>query len=158
MEKGLLLIVLSGFEEERAEQIIESFEPNQLILGKPSVHNSINNELNKISEKKFGYLKNKYQSLLIDEFEFSCTDIVTTRTLIEQLINKHQFNSNIVIAPLNNKISTLGVTFACLKNDNIQICYASANQYNINSYSEASDYFIVFNFNQVLNDSLNLLV
>ncbi len=143
--KELLLILLCGFEEERAEEIIKSFEPNKLILGKASLKDSINIRLNDISNEKIKHILNNKNSILLDEFEFSCTDIKETKGQIDLIIEKYGASFNIVVAPLNNKISTIGVALSCIKNENIQICYASANQYNINSYSKGSDYFLTFN-------------
>lgn len=51
---------------------------------------------------------------------------------------------------INNKISTLGVAFAALEQENIQICHSSANQHNINNYSEECDFFYLFSINDYL--------
>lgn len=147
--KKLLLIILNGFEEERTEQIIESFEPNKLIIGKPSKKGSINPELNLIACTKFEEVKLKYNNISFDEFEFSCADIKITEDILNQLIDKNE-EYNIVISPLNNKISTISVALVGLKREEIQICYASANQYNIDANGKASDYFLVFNLNELL--------
>ena len=69
---------------------------------------------------------------------------------IEELINKYGEEYNIVLSPLNNKVSTIAVAFVALKNENIQVCYASANQYNINEYSTPCDYFLIFEMSQFL--------
>lgn len=148
--KKLLLVVLNGFEEERTNEIIEAFEPNMLVIGKPSKSSSINDKLNNISLEKYNYIKEKYQSIISDEFEFSCYNILETTSKIDSIIENYQTDYNIVIAPLNNKISTLAVALSALKNECVQICYASANQYNIESYSQKSDYFLLYNFNELL--------
>ncbi|UOE49157.1 hypothetical protein MTO98_32705 [Mucilaginibacter sp. SMC90] len=149
--KDLLLILLSGFEEERAEEIINSFEPHQLILGRASRQDSINSDLSGIANKKYAELRLHNESILLDEFEFSCTNIIETKNQIDLLLAMHGDKYNVVISPLNNKISTLGVAIAGLKNESIQVCYASANQYNINAYSKASDYFLVYNFEELIS-------
>ena len=46
---------------------------------------------------------------------------------------------NTVIAPMNNKISTVGAALAALKNPNIQISYAQADIYNVVGYSMPND-------------------
>lgn len=148
--KRLLLIVLNGFETERTEEIINSFEANKILIGKPNQKDSINNGLNLQSNEKFQFIKEKYCSIILEDFEFSCTDVYETQSILEDLIKKYSQQFNIVIAPLNNKISTLATALVGLKDDSIQICYASANQYNIHLYSESCDYFLVYDFNDMV--------
>ena len=140
--KKLLLILLNGFEEERANTIIESFEPFKLIVGKPSENDSITSGLNKISNEKFQTLVTKHNNILLQKFEFSCQDIQITKNAMSELCQKYCNEYNIVDAPLNNKVSTIAVGLFVLENEEVQICYASANQYNIDSPHEACDYFI----------------
>ncbi|MEN3322225.1 hypothetical protein VP395_00670 [Mariniflexile soesokkakense] len=151
--KKLMLIVLNGFEVERTKEIIDSFEPNRLLLGKPSELNSINKKLNKISCERFEEINERYHSLIIEDFEFSCKNVLETKKVLDKLVNKYQNDYNIVISPLNNKISTLSVALLAIENENVQVCYASANQYNIKSYSKSSDYFFVFNLNELLQQN-----
>jgi hypothetical protein len=151
--KPLLLIVLNGFEEERTNEIIQAFEPNALIIGKPTGSSSINQSLNKISTDKYNSIKEINSAIIIEEFEFSCFDALETSSRVDYIIERFVDGFNIVIAPLNNKISTLGVALSALKNESVQISYASANQYNIASYSESSKYFVVFNLNQLLSST-----
>ncbi len=146
--KKLMLIVLNGFESERTEEIINSFEPNAILLGSPSSEDSINNELNSISKAKCEHIKYKYLSNIKEEFEFSCIVLDKTINVLEKLITQYGEEYNIVISPLNNKVSTVATAIVALKNDNVQVCYASANQYNINDYSVPCDYFLIFDMNK----------
>lgn len=148
--KKLLLIILNGFETERTEEIINSFEPSRVAIGRPSVAASINQDLGKQSNEKFIYIKDKYDSIIDEVFEFSCTDITQTKEVLESIISRSSDDYNIVIAPLNNKISTLAVAMVALKNDSLQVCYASANQYNIHIYSKGADYFLIYDLNEIL--------
>ena len=147
--KKLLLLILNGFEEERTEHIIECFEPDRLIIGKPNKTDSINPALNAISCSKYDDLKFKYQNLIKQEFEFSCTDIEVTISVLNEIIEENQ-DFNIVISPLNNKISTIATAIVGLNNEDIQICYASANQYNIDSKATSSDYYLVYDLTSLL--------
>lgn len=148
--KKLLLLILNGFEEERTENIIECFEPAKLVIGKPDIAGSINLNLNAIACSKFEEVKLKHQNLIVQEFDFSCTDIQITILALNKIIEENE-DYNIVISPLNNKISTIATAIVGLKNDDIQICYASANQYNIDSKAIASNYFLMYNLNVFLN-------
>lgn len=147
--RKLLLLILNGFEEERTEQIIESFEPNKIVLGKPNSEGSINSNLNNVSCEKFDHIKSKYKNLVTQEFEFSCTDINFTIDVLNKIISENS-DFNVVISPLNNKISTIATAILALKNEDIQICYASANQYNVEAKGTASDYFLLYNLNELL--------
>lgn len=148
--KKLLLIVLNGFETERTEEIINSFEANKILLGKPSKSESINGSLNNVSNEKYEVIRNKYTPKLLGEFEFSCLEVNKTIGELEKLIKKNSAEYNIIISPLNNKVSTLACAVVAIKNEDIQICYASANQYNINAYSKESDYFLIFKLNDFI--------
>lgn len=154
--KKTMLVILSGFELERADEIIKSFEPNLLALGKPSKEFSINEKLDEIGNKLYTIIKNRYSTKLIKEFEFSCLEITQTVSELEQLIDIYSHEYNIIISPMNNKISTLAAAIVGLKNDKIQISYASANQYNINEYSKESDYFLTFKLNDFFISEMNI--
>ncbi|WP_312822757.1 hypothetical protein [Epilithonimonas sp.] len=141
--KKTILIILAGFEEERTENIIDAFEPYHIILGKPSKSDSINSELSELAKSKYFFIKNKYQHLILEEFEFSCMSYTDTCASIESLIKK--FGAfNLIVSPLNNKISTIGVAMAALKNEELQVCYASANQYNIDAQNKECDFFMYY--------------
>lgn len=147
--KKLMLLILNGFDEERTEHIIECFEPDKIIIGKPNEIGSINPSLNAISCTKYETIKLKYQNLITEEFEFSCIDInITVNELKKIIANNNEFN--IVISPLNNKISTIAVAITAIENEEVQVCYASANQYNIDTKCSASDYFLVYNLTDYL--------
>lgn len=148
--KKLMLVILNGFENERTEEIINSFEPNAIVLGTPPHEDSINNQLSDRGKINFEEIKYKYQSNIIEEFEFSCVELEKTIDAVEKIIVKYEDEYNIVLSPLNNKVSTIALAFVALKNENVQICYASANQYNINEYSTPCNYFLYFEMNSFL--------
>lgn len=136
--KDFLLIVLTGFEYERAQTLIDIYEPSKILLGRALIVNSINESLANLNDTNYCKLKIKNPSS--DDFQFSCIDINKTKDEILRLIDVYQNTYNIVIAPMNNKISTLAVGLAAMENPIVQVCYASTNQYNINGYSSATDF------------------
>ena len=105
--------------------------------------------MNDIACTKFEEVKSKYQNLIVQEFEFSCTDIGITTSVLNKIIAENE-DYNIVISPLNNKISTIAAAIVGLKNEDVQICYASANQYNIDSQVTSSNYFLRYDLNSFL--------
>ena len=73
----------------------------------------------------------------VDIFEISCINPILTKKRIQEQIDKYP-NYNVVIAPMNNKISTLGASLLAIEMPEIQICYSSPNIYNVDGYSKAS--------------------
>ena len=136
--KDLMLIVLIGFEEERAQIIIDNFDPDLLYIGKAPRADSGNGDLGEINQYNFDKIieKNPY----VCKFEFSCIEIVPTVKTLCEIIEKNRDKYNIVISPLNNKLSTLAVASTVFKYPEVQICYASTNLYNIEAYSSPSDF------------------
>ncbi|MDD4149178.1 MAG: hypothetical protein PHE33_04050 [Bacteroidales bacterium] len=137
------LIILVGFEWERSQIVIDNYEPSKLFIGKADPSNSISEELGKINDNHFRNLLER--NSLAEKFEFSCIDIENTKNIISEIALKYQNEYNIIVAPMSNKISTLGVAYAALENQNIQICYASTNQYNIDEEQSETDYVYCFN-------------
>lgn len=147
--KKLLLLILNGFEEERTNHLIECFEPEKVIIGKPDQEGSINETLNLISDKKFDEIKKTNHNLIKEVFDFSCKDINKTMDSLISIIDQNE-EFNIVISPLNNKVSTVAVAAVAIKNENVQVCYAAPNQYNIDAKGIASKYFLLFNLTELL--------
>jgi hypothetical protein len=141
--KNFLLVVLSGFEYERAQTLIDNYEPTKILLGKAPSIDSINSSLAELNEINFRKLKQK--NPMAEDFLFSCVDIIETKRTILQIMDKYNEEFNIIIAPMNNKLSTLAVGLAAIENPKMQICYASTNQYNINCYSSATDFIYSIN-------------
>ena len=139
------LIVLTGFELERATGMIEILEPDKLILG---VGIDPINDNNKITMEHFReeFLKWKlnYKNSSCFEFEFSCKDINNTITMIEDLILSNP-NDNYIIVPLNTKLSTVATALVALRNPKIQLCYAIPELYNVESYSKPSNHMTLLN-------------
>ncbi|EGY5283495.1 hypothetical protein QE497_002728 [Acinetobacter baumannii] len=151
--KKLHLIVLLGFELERAERVINSYEPAKITLGIGRKDHSISNDIFDINNST----KKKIENLIfssgldigdVDHLDFSCLDpyLVKNQLLsyVESLSNKDEYN--FIVAPLNNKISTLGVAFAGLDNQDLQICYAEAEEYNYDNYVETNDFVSILKF------------
>ena len=141
--KRLHLIVLVGFESERAENLIEAYEPAAISLG-------LGDEAASVSRNHYATNADFHQKVLsfvrsiatqnttAHSFTFSCVDPFDAREALRKHISKFP-DYNTVVAPMNTKISTLGAALVALENDCIQLCYAHATQYNIASYSSPSN-------------------
>lgn len=148
--KKLHLIILAGFEKERVMSIIEQFEPNKITIGYGDGNSEINKNLKeenisnfvaikKILVDRFGYIDSD-----ISDFDFSSTDPVLVKLTLEEVLKSNFNDYNMIISPLNTKISSLGVGLYALEHNEVQICYAEAEIYNYSNYAAASDIVQVF--------------
>ncbi len=144
INKPLHLIVLNGFEFERAKYIIDIFEPDYISIGYGSKVGSINEELYERNVQFTKKLIACYSQNNISSFEHSLQDPELTRdTLLEVVRLKSDCNS--VVAPLNNKLSTLGAGLAAILNPSVQLCYTQAADYNTD-YSKSLDDMYIYKF------------
>ena len=129
------LIILAGFELERATKLIELVEPDYLILG-----NGIDPVNQKISDTmtyfrhKYDSWKAEYKVIERDDFDFSCKDIEKTAETLSHIISEAS-DENYILVPLNTKLSTISAAIVALENRRIQLCYAVPEIYNYSNYS-----------------------
>jgi hypothetical protein len=135
------LIVLVGFETERAERIIAAYEPSELSLGYGSPLESISLPLHKLNKRFHKKLSDRYKN--VADFTFSCEDAIAAKAAVQKRVESRD-GFNVFIAPMNTKISTVGVALAALENPAIQLCYATAEQYNFEAYSTPSSECYLF--------------
>ncbi|PYS47968.1 MAG: hypothetical protein DMF68_14580 [Acidobacteria bacterium] len=135
------LIVLVGFETERAERIIAAYEPSELSLGYGSPLESISLPLHNLNKKFHKKLSDRYKN--VSDFTFSCEDAIAAKIAVQKRVESRN-GFNVFIAPMNTKVSTVGVALAALENPAIQLCYATAEQYNFEAYSTPSDQCYLF--------------
>lgn len=137
--KKLHLIIMAGFEIERATEVINRYEPSRLTIAYGSKDHSVS-EKHHLTNIGFAqnildnFLENSAQMDDLHQLEFSCTDPFSTKSSLEIYINQFP-NENIVICPLNTKVSTVGAALAALEMPNIQICYAQPAEYNVAGYA-----------------------
>lgn len=137
----LHLIVMAGFEADRAERLLQEYEPSRISLGLGDPDYSISPDHYKANRLFYQKLLEKYANVL--EFTFSCSDPEATREVLRtQVLGLPKHNT--LIAPLNTKISTLGAALLALEDDSIQLCYATAHQYNETRYSIPGDHCYYF--------------
>lgn len=135
--KPLHVVVMTGFELERAKYIIDEYEPDLISIGVGNPDESINPEFYERNQKFVNDLTIYYESI-IKNFNFSLVDPIKTANELNDYISQYS-EYNTVIAPMNNKISTVGAALYGLKHEEAQICYLPAEEYNTNHYSEPAD-------------------
>ena len=140
--RRLHLIVLAGFESERATKLIEAYDPEIISLGIGEQSGSISDHhhsINKMFHKKLLDFMQMVSAVnaKVEKFQFSCVEPRSAqRTIIEQAKKFPTYNT--VVAPMNTKISTLGAAFAAFEEESLQICYAHPSSYNTENYSSPS--------------------
>ena len=133
------LIILFGFESDRTIKLIDQMDFDEITLCFGSETDSIKTDhyiLNKIRHEELLSLYPNAKKL-----EISLRDPDKTKLILLDYVKDDP--NNIVIAPMNNKISTIGVALATVDNPNIQIVYSKANEYNVTGYSRCSSEFIL---------------
>lgn len=147
--KRLHLIVMAGFEVERAAEVIARLEPSRLTIaygGRDGSVSPLHHDKNRYFASKIkGFIED--QEAWVDgmlQFEFSCIDPIQTAVSILNFIKKYP-EENCVICPLNTKLSTVGAALAALADPRIQICYAQVVEYNCEGYAKPSNCVTVVN-------------
>lgn len=144
------VIVLVGFEHERAAGLINALEPDIISLGygRPGTE----------SDKKHLPANKHFHTLLktitssystVHDFEFSCTNPLDTRDALRACIEEYP-DHNVIIAPMNTKVSTIGAALMAFENDEIQLCYSQPSQYNYIYYSTPGKNCYLFNLSNIL--------
>lgn len=151
--KNTHLIVLCGFEYERASAMISDIAPDYLSLGSGlpgTLHTT--SEAHDMPMKYFFELTydwaiKRMSKSRVNKFFFSSKDPNLTAANVSVELSKQNTMNNIII-PLNTKVSTMAVAIVGLKNRSAQVCYALPDDYNIWQYAdpgnEASIYDIPF--------------
>ena len=79
----------------------------------------------------------------VSAFTFSCEDPLAAKASVEERAASAP-GFNVFVAPMNTKLLTVGVALAAFDNAAMQLCYATAEQYNVESYSIPSTDCYVF--------------
>lgn len=150
--KDLHLIVLVGFEHERAQTVIEAYEPARLSLGFAGRLRSVTEQLSETNRAFFARVQSfvketRQDTTRVDEFEFSCVDPYQARDAILSQVKKED-GYNTVICPLNTKISTVGAALVAFERSAVQLCYSEAAIYNHENYSSPGPTTTLFDLSE----------
>lgn len=132
------LILLVGYENERARALIEHVEPGILAMCRGRKDGSVSEELadtNAFFEKKL--------SKFVEEISYTFSDVIRSEmTVIDPVAASSEILKiaktdacNVIVCPMNTKISTLGAALAALSDSRIQLMYAEPIEYNEIGYS-----------------------
>ena len=138
------LVILTGFEYERATRLVELMEPDILSVGiglDPTSNDHLCTMQN--SEAKFKSWLSNLPSLSSNTFSFSCSHIEETiRCLKKFALSENE--ENLIFVPLNTKLSTISVALVALQNKQIQVTYPIPEIYNL-EYSKVGESFTIIN-------------
>ena len=154
------LIVIVGYEYDRALSVISDMEPTSLSLGFGKSA-SFTTEIQNDRGKHYG-AREHFDEVVRDSmavvpksrtytFDVSCNDPRQAYRDIKQHLeqtNASIKDKNIVLFAMNNKLSTLGVGLFALERDDIQLCYAPALLYNYSNYSMPGTNCYLFNLSE----------
>lgn len=135
------MMVMVGFEFERTVELLRVCEPAFVSLGfaDPSESGTVFHQ-----EKNEEIVKKLRQILVeVDSFTFKAYDVGATKEALDGQMRKYP-KHNVVVAPMNTKISTVGASLFAFEHEKVQLCYASANIYNVENYSIPGDDYYWF--------------
>ncbi len=139
------LMLIAGFETERAQEIIDTIEPTHLSIGTLGGSNlpaETENPHNRPLQDFIARVRLYYANIKCDEFEFSTSDPIFTR---DQLLKAAKASSqNLVLSCLNSKPAMVGACLAAMKYPIIQLIYSQPLYYNTTGYSEPSGKILFF--------------
>jgi hypothetical protein len=129
------LIILTGFEIERATKLIDLVQPDHLILGNGTdpVADKHKIAMNYFKER-FTIWKREYKRSDVETFDFSCKDIENTVNTVQSIIDVKP-EENFILVPLNTKLSTIAAAIVSFSNPRLQVCYSIPEVYNYDNYS-----------------------
>jgi hypothetical protein len=144
------MIVLAGYEHDRASKLIEVYEPSLISLGHDRLGTSTDPKHYE-PNRRFHELVHQTaaQYALVKDFEFPSNDPWGTKDAILQQLRANP-GYNAIVAPMNTKISTVGSALAAFEDEAIQLCYAQALQYNYHGYSRPGETCHLFELPELL--------
>jgi hypothetical protein len=126
------LIILMGYEVERASSLINAYEPSKISIGYARKIDSIADDHYELNKQKFDELLVEFP--YAESFEFSCIKVEECKFDILNEVNKY-IGYNVIVSPMNNKISTISCALAAFSHDEIQLAIAIPATYNYENYS-----------------------
>ena len=142
----ICVIILVGFEHERASALINAMEPDMIVIGHGKAE--IDSVLSDNHIEPMKYFDEVHRSLFasfanMEGFEFSVKDVESTVSILEGIIEDTSKYDHIIV-PLNTKTSTLAAGLVAISNPKVQVCYAEPEMYNNENYSKPSDTIVVY--------------
>lgn len=126
------LIILPGIESERAEELAREFEPSRISVGIADDGEVDTRPHQAVHIHHCERLRTLAKDVGI--FVFPAYSVDGTRLALIDQIDKHP-QENVVVAPMNTKLSTVGASLAARMRPAVQLCYVVPLLYNYDAYS-----------------------
>jgi hypothetical protein len=133
-----VLVVLSGFEPDRASRIIEEHEPAKVLLGIGDPPTKVKFLERNLNEQKLILARQE-----VERFSFPTSDISGCQARLEDLLRPYLGNYNVVLAPMSTKLSTLAVFLFAERHPEVQVTYCVPGEYNTEDYSTGADQIFI---------------
>ncbi|TCL93580.1 hypothetical protein C8J38_1021 [Rhizobium sp. PP-WC-2G-219] len=137
----ITLIVLAGFDGDRLAQIAENIDPDRLLFGVPLSSESQMEWFNKKIENDCIKIEWKHKN--VERFYFNTNDVNATSDLLGTYCADESAERSVIIAPHNNKLSTLAAANAAKSSGKPQIIFAPALVYNIAAFARPSNSYLL---------------
>ena len=137
-DRPLQLVGMVGFDDQRVVQIADILSPKSLVFAHGDTQFKERKWLVSQSKDAVNVLMNRFDESR--EEKFICEDGQSVSAMLDR-VKAAQPDDNLVVVPMNNKISTLFAATYCLKNRDVQVCYGGALIYNHTHYSQESERF-----------------
>jgi len=143
-EKKTGLLLLTGFEYDRAIALIDDLEPSTVIIGRPIPGTSSNfvNKSDKIIDKLKQTRKVKSQI-----YDIPADNPFLCKKLIEEIIEQQSKNFDFYVSTMGTKLEVLGTYLAYeagMKNPKFRVIYPIPLAYNVGDYSYGIEAFYQF--------------
>ena len=135
------LVMMIGFEDDRALELIQRCQPTFASLGVADSSEFGTRPHQEINVDRFRRLRSVLDR--VDEFTFSAYNPELAKVAVDGQIRKYK-GCNVVVAPMHTKVSTVGAALAAVSNRSVQLCYASAQIYNVARYSSPGNEYYRF--------------
>jgi hypothetical protein len=137
------LVALPGFDSERMRQMVEEIEPDQLIVGiaRPAGEHHVWS-----AEKNSGIAEELLTTRKGSTFDYPALDPFGAVDAVVNVLR--DVKGNVLLVPLNSKISTAALGVLARRRPAWQICYAPAFIYNLN-YATPSDCFLTCSLKEI---------
>lgn len=137
------LIILPGFEVDRAQSIVDTLQPDRLTIGQLPPSENVSPQFTDRAAKMAERLRAYYPEQHLSNLSFSAKNPFATRDALLSVLVEQE---NTIVACLNTKIATVGVCMAAQSKSCVQLVYAQPVQYNVTDFAVPSTTIISFPF------------
>lgn len=147
--KKNILVILSGFEEERPRNFIDEYEADLILFGSSS---------NNPTKLEFGERTKAIQEQFLRyednviPFSFAANSIYGCFHDMETVLAPYWSDYNIVIAPLCTKLSVVATFLLAKKYPQIQLAYCYPKEYNWKNYSTGMEEVYIEDIKRIERD------